>query len=216
MADPRTALIEACRPRVERLARKLAGRAVSANDLAQAAMVEVTARAGADPTLTPDAFITRHFRRIQGAMLDLVRAEVRTARFDQALLAGISPVLQELDEGDLLAPAAERQAHKEHVESALLTAVVMTLASITVPPTPEEALDHALAQHRLSTALQHALGKLPADERTLVKEIFEDELTTEQAAERYGVHKSTISRRVQDTLGRVKKSMLQSWSPSGA
>jgi len=70
---------------------------------------------------------------------------------------------------------------------------------------PELATLKLRYRDTFKTAIQDAVAALPADDRTLFKHYFLDDLTLDQIGRLYGVHKATISRR----LGRARESVLR-------
>ena len=59
----------------------------------------------------------------------------------------------------------------------------------------------------LSETLSDCLDKLSNEERTLLSEYYVYQVSEAELAERYGVNQSTICRRIQRVLAKLKKSM---------
>jgi len=86
-------------------------------------------------------------------------------------------------------------------------------------PNPEHALALKETTHALRTALQRAIGALPAEDRLLIKLYYFDGLRLREAGAVLGVHEATASRRLSRLHGEVRERVTKilvseyGWTP---
>ena len=84
------------------------------------------------------------------------------------------------------------------------------------PPAPNpDPAPVAAELASLKTALEHALGAMPAEDRLIIAEYYLDGRTLAQIAQLLRVHEATISRRVRRIVDELRKQVLRNLQRTG-
>ena len=76
--------------------------------------------------------------------------------------------------------------------------------AVTMPPSPQSALDRAIARFPEVELLESAIRALPADERTVLALRFMQDLTLAQIAQRIGAPLGTVKSRLHRAMGSLR------------
>ncbi|KYG02497.1 hypothetical protein BE21_54900 [Sorangium cellulosum] len=212
------ALVERALPKVEARARwhsrRYAG-LVDREQLAAAggvAVVEAVRRYDEEQDASFESYVSA---RIDGSMLDLVRAETTARRRDVAMRRAMARV-SEQHQGrfDVLRDGPEEiQAKLQAFSDELAVAGFVAGVAVAQRSAPESApaedaeerAEHAAAMR----ALGEALGELPEDERRVLGAVFVDEMDMHEAAALLGVAYITVRRRLERGREKLRKALVR-------
>lgn len=157
-------------------------------------------------------FTTFAYYRVRGAVLDGVRkqgwlkrrAYAKLKAFEAADAAG-----EQLADAEAQSPSTTLAARAAQIEDVLGKISAAYLLSAvgqgeeTTPETPEELVTSAQTRELVRTGL----GALPEREQTLVRAIYFDGMTIEEAGAQLGLSKSWASRMHGKALERMRKGL---------
>lgn len=203
-------LITAAEEEVRVIARRVAGKdRERLEELHQIGMEVVCERAPAHAHETVDRFMPIVYHRVLGAMLNTLNAESEEKRILRAIAHTVEPVTMQLDEGDYFAAEEERKSHRRRGAAAVVAASFVALVANHAALTPEAELEEAQERERVRLALEQAAATLPADDWSIVQEVFYEGKTLQVVGERRSMGASGTWKRLQGSLEILHRRMLE-------
>lgn len=160
------------------------------------------------------AFTTFAYYRVRGAIFDGVRKMTwlpPAARRDVNAQSGADQVAEEaaLAPDADVDPAAAAEAFNEAVER---LGAVFLLSGLSDDEHAPEVVDHtepgqAIEQRELKENLARAVESLPADQKTLLRQLYFEQVSMTDLAARMKVNKSTISRQHNKAIEALARTM---------
>ncbi|MGK3999684.1 sigma-70 family RNA polymerase sigma factor [Sorangium sp. So ce1024] len=208
------ALVERALPRVEARARWYARRYAGLVDREQLvaaggkAVVEAVRRYDPAQEVPFESFVSA---RIDGSMLDLVRAETTARRRDVAMRRAIATLAAHHRGGfDVLRDGPEEiRAKLQAFSDELATVAFVAGAEAARRPSSDEDAAERVDHAAVMRALDEALAELPEDERRALGAVFVDGMDMHEAAAFLGVAYITVRRRLERGRERLRKALLR-------
>nr|AYM54432.1 hypothetical protein [Phaselicystis flava] len=147
--------------------------------------------------------------RVQGAMIDLVRAETFHERVDRAARRAAVDYAAHVhdDWNGLVHDDDEIQKRYRSIADGLLTAELLTAVDEAQRATGEDAVTAAEEYGRAVAVLGRALRVLGERETTLLALLFGERLSLPEAAEQMGLHYMTAYRLRERVLGLLRREL---------
>ncbi|WP_437305093.1 sigma-70 family RNA polymerase sigma factor [Sorangium sp. So ce388] len=208
------ALVERALPKVEARARWYARRYAGLVEWAQlvaegnAAVVEAVRRYDEAQDTSFEGYA---IARIDGSMLDLIRAESTARRRDVAMRRAMAALSAHHRGGfDVLRDGPEEiQARLQAFSDELATVAFIAGAEVARRSAPDEDAAERAEYAAAMRALGEALAELPEDERRVLEAVFVDGMDMREAEAFLGVAYITVRRRLERGRERLRKALVR-------
>ncbi|WP_437925964.1 sigma-70 family RNA polymerase sigma factor [Sorangium sp. So ce291] len=208
------ALVERALPKVEARARWYARRYAGLVDREQlvaaggVAVVEAVRRYDEAQDVPFEAYVSA---RIDGSMLDLIRAETSARRRDVAMRRAMAALSGHHRGGfDVLRDGPEEiQARLQAFSDELATVAFVAGVEVARRSSPDDDAAERAEYSAAMRALGEGLAELPEDERRALEAVFVDGMDMREAEAFLGVAYITVRRRLERGRERLRKALVR-------